>query len=114
MSDVVKITVLVGGVGGARFLLGVQNLLGLGSFADGPSKHELTAVVNIGDDAWMHGVRICPDLDTCMYTLAAGSTRPRLGSSQRDLERQGGACGLRRATRLVRARRPRPGHPPGA
>ncbi|CKH36217.1 LPPG:FO 2-phospho-L-lactate transferase [Mycolicibacterium smegmatis] len=72
MSDVVKITVLVGGVGGARFLLGVQNLLGLGSFADGPSKHELTAVVNIGDDAWMHGVRICPDLDTCMYTLGGG------------------------------------------
>jgi len=68
----VKITVLVGGVGGARFLLGVQNLLGLGSFADGPSKHELTAVVNIGDDAWMHGVRICPDLDTCMYTLGGG------------------------------------------
>ncbi|ABK71517.1 2-phospho-L-lactate transferase [Mycolicibacterium smegmatis] len=67
-----KITVLVGGVGGARFLLGVQNLLGLGSFADGPSKHELTAVVNIGDDAWMHGVRICPDLDTCMYTLGGG------------------------------------------
>jgi LPPG:FO 2-phospho-L-lactate transferase len=68
----VKITVLVGGVGGARFLLGVQNLLGLGSFADGPSKHELTAVVNVGDDAWMHGVRICPDLDTCMYTLGGG------------------------------------------
>ncbi|MBU8828573.1 2-phospho-L-lactate transferase [Mycolicibacterium goodii] len=67
-----KITVLVGGVGGARFLLGVQNLLGLGSFADGPSKHELTAVVNVGDDAWMHGVRICPDLDTCMYTLGGG------------------------------------------
>lgn len=67
-----KITVLVGGVGGARFLLGVQNLLGLGSFADGSSKHELTAVVNIGDDAWMHGVRICPDLDTCMYTLGGG------------------------------------------
>jgi len=74
----VKITVLVGGVGGARFLLGVQRLLGLGQFArqnsEGPSDldHELTAVVNVGDDAWMHGVRICPDLDTCMYTLGGG------------------------------------------
>ncbi len=71
----VKVTVLVGGVGGARFLLGVQRLLGLGQFAPGaaPSgEHELTAVVNIGDDAWMHGVRICPDLDTCMYTLGGG------------------------------------------
>ncbi|MGH3957598.1 2-phospho-L-lactate transferase [Mycobacterium sp.] len=69
-----KVTVLVGGVGGARFLLGVQQLLGLGQFARVPGsvEHELTAVVNIGDDAWMHGVRICPDLDTCMYTLGGG------------------------------------------
>jgi LPPG:FO 2-phospho-L-lactate transferase len=73
----VKVTVLVGGVGGARFLLGVQQLLGLGQFAPDPEgqaevEHELTAVVNTGDDAWMHGVRICPDLDTCMYTLGGG------------------------------------------
>ena len=69
-----KVTVLVGGVGGARFLLGVQHLLGLGQFAsDGDDgSAELTAVVNIGDDAWMYGVRICPDLDTCMYTLGGG------------------------------------------
>ena len=32
----------------------------------------MTAIVNIGDDAWMFGVRICPDLDTCMYTLGGG------------------------------------------
>jgi LPPG:FO 2-phospho-L-lactate transferase len=71
----VKVTVLVGGVGGARFLLGVQQLLGLGQFASEQAPagdHELTAVVNIGDDAWMHGLRICPDLDTCMYTLGGG------------------------------------------
>ena len=69
-----KVTVLVGGVGGARFLLGVQHLLGLGRFGgDGQSgEHRLTAVVNVGDDAWMHGVRVCPDLDTCMYTLGGG------------------------------------------
>jgi LPPG:FO 2-phospho-L-lactate transferase len=76
MSVDVKVTVLVGGVGGARFLLGVQQLLGLGQFAGaatGPTgDHELTAIVNVGDDAWMHGVRICPDLDTCMYTLGGG------------------------------------------
>jgi LPPG:FO 2-phospho-L-lactate transferase len=72
----VKVTVLVGGVGGARFLLGVQQYLGLGQFAGartGPAgEHEITAIVNVGDDAWMHGVRICPDLDTCMYTLGGG------------------------------------------
>jgi len=60
----VKVTVLVGGVGGARFLLGVKELLG----ADA----EITAVVNVGDDIWLHGMRICPDLDTCMYTLGGG------------------------------------------
>jgi LPPG:FO 2-phospho-L-lactate transferase len=80
----VRVTVLVGGVGGARFLLGVQKLLGLGQFADGSDpSHELTAVVNIGDDAWMHGVRICPDLDTCMYTLGGGID-PERGWGHRD------------------------------
>lgn len=76
---------MVGGVGGARFLLGVQRLLGLGQFAgDGPDAgHQLTAVVNIGDDAWMHGVRICPDLDTCMYTLGGG-VDPDRGWGHRD------------------------------
>jgi LPPG:FO 2-phospho-L-lactate transferase len=82
----VKVTVLVGGVGGARFLLGVQQLLGLGQFASASgtvSDHELTAIVNIGDDAWMHGVRICPDLDTCMYTLGGG-VDPQRGWGHRD------------------------------
>ncbi|HVL85724.1 MAG TPA: 2-phospho-L-lactate transferase, partial [Pseudonocardia sp.] len=59
-----KVTVLVGGVGGARFLVGLKAALGPG--------HEITAVVNVGDDIWLHGLRICPDLDTCMYTLGGG------------------------------------------
>jgi LPPG:FO 2-phospho-L-lactate transferase len=88
----VKVTVLVGGVGGARFLLGVQHLLGLGQFSSSaswrqpseePPEHILTAVVNVGDDAWMHGVRICPDLDTCMYTLGGGID-PERGWGHRD------------------------------
>ncbi len=79
-----KVTVLVGGVGGARFLLGVQQLLGLGQFAQGgDAGHELTAVVNVGDDAWIHGVRVCPDLDTCMYTLGGG-VDPDRGWGHRD------------------------------
>ena len=67
-----RVTVLVGGVGGARFLLGVKAALGLPAIGEGESEHEITAVVNVGDDVWMHGLRICPDLDTCMYTLAGG------------------------------------------
>ena len=81
----VKITVLVGGIGGARFLLGVQRLLGLGQFDGGATDpdHQMTAVVNVGDDAWMFGVRICPDLDTCMYTLGGGID-PERGWGHRD------------------------------
>lgn len=65
-----NVTVLVGGVGGARFLQGVRKLLEDRSEAGGG--HHITAVVNVGDDVWMHGLRICPDLDTCMYTLGGG------------------------------------------
>jgi LPPG:FO 2-phospho-L-lactate transferase len=70
----VKVVVLVGGVGGARFLLGVKAALGLPALGepDEPSPHEITGVVNVGDDVWMHGLRVCPDLDTCMYTLGGG------------------------------------------
>lgn len=76
-----KVTVLVGGVGGARFLQGVREVFGRTPFPESDSPepdsaaadgHEVTALVNVGDDAWMHGVRICPDLDTCMYTLGGG------------------------------------------
>ena len=63
-----KVVALVGGVGGARFLVGLKALLGI----PGSSEHEITAVVNVGDDIWLHGLRICPDLDTCMYTLGGG------------------------------------------
>ena len=56
-----KITVLSGGVGGARFTRGLLALVG--------SAHEITVIANTGDDMWLHGVRVCPDLDTLMYTL---------------------------------------------
>jgi LPPG:FO 2-phospho-L-lactate transferase len=69
----VKVVVLVGGVGGARFLLGVKAALGMAPVGRTEGcEHEITALVNTGDDVWMHGLRICPDLDTCMYTLGGG------------------------------------------
>jgi LPPG:FO 2-phospho-L-lactate transferase len=62
-----KITVLAGGVGGARFLLGVrQHLRDAGL---DPASH-LTAVVNTADDLWLAGLRITPDLDSILYALA--------------------------------------------
>ena len=56
-----KITVLSGGVGGARFTRGLLALVG--------TAHPITVIANTGDDMWLHGVRVCPDLDTLMYTL---------------------------------------------
>ncbi len=59
-----RIAVLAGGIGGARFLRGVRAAL------PADQGHEVTAVVNTGDDVTLHGLRICPDLDSVMYTLA--------------------------------------------
>ena len=70
------IVVLAGGIGGARFLLGVR-AYALTREAD------VTAVVNIGDDVSLHGLRICPDLDSVMYTLGGGAD-PERGWGRRD------------------------------
>ena len=55
------ITALAGGVGAARLLRGMVEVVPPG---------EITAVVNVGDDTDLHGLHISPDLDTVMYTLA--------------------------------------------
>src|SRR4051812_39190007 len=64
----VQIVVLAGGTGGARFLRGVRAAV---------PEAALTAVVNTGDDVTMHGLRICPDLDTVVYTLGDGIDEER-------------------------------------
>ncbi len=65
-----KISVLTGGVGGAKFLLGVKAFLGWDPTGAGSADHQVTAVVNTGDDIRLHGLQVCPDLDSCMYTLS--------------------------------------------
>jgi LPPG:FO 2-phospho-L-lactate transferase len=63
------ITVLSGGVGAARLLQ---------ALSDAMDPREITAIVNVGDDLVMHGLTICPDLDTITYTLA-GLNNDELG-----------------------------------
>ena len=63
---VVKITALAGGIGGARFLRGLTQSKKVTREVD------VTVIANTGDDIWVHGVRVCPDLDTVMYTLGGG------------------------------------------
>jgi LPPG:FO 2-phospho-L-lactate transferase len=64
----VRISVLAGGIGGARFLRGLRVAC---------PDDELTAIVNTGDDVTLHGLRICPDLDSVMYTLGEGADDER-------------------------------------
>ncbi|HXP55786.1 MAG TPA: 2-phospho-L-lactate transferase [Streptosporangiaceae bacterium] len=58
-----RITVLAGGVGAARFLRGLK--------AAAPDA-QITVIGNTGDDITLNGLRVCPDLDTVMYTLGGG------------------------------------------
>ncbi|HEX4787689.1 MAG TPA: 2-phospho-L-lactate transferase [Actinospica sp.] len=62
-TDGMKISVLAGGVGGARFLEGLRQA------APGAA---VTVIGNVGDDITLHGLRVCADLDTVMYTLGGG------------------------------------------
>ncbi len=55
------LAVLSGGVGAAKLLAGMVQRI---------DPAELTAIVNVGDDLVVHGLRVCPDLDTILYTLA--------------------------------------------
>jgi LPPG:FO 2-phospho-L-lactate transferase len=58
-----RITVLAGGVGAARFLRGLK--------AAAPGA-QITVIGNTGDDITLSGLRVSPDLDTVMYTLGGG------------------------------------------
>jgi LPPG:FO 2-phospho-L-lactate transferase len=55
------ILAISGGTGGAKMLDGLAAVAG---------QPALTAIVNTGDDADFYGLRVCPDLDICTYTLA--------------------------------------------
>ena len=61
-----KVSLLAGGTGGAKMAHGFQMALAPG---------ELTVIVNVADDAEHHGLLVCPDLDTIMYTLAGIANR---------------------------------------
>jgi LPPG:FO 2-phospho-L-lactate transferase len=106
------ITVLSGGVGAARLLTALSGE---------SDPREITAIVNVGDDLVLHGLTICPDLDTISYTLA-GLNNDQLGWGLRgeswrvmdELAGLGGAAWFRLgdrdlATHLYRSQRLREG-----
>jgi LPPG:FO 2-phospho-L-lactate transferase len=69
-----RIVVLAGGIGGARFLLGLRAAV--------PGA-DITVIGNTGDDVTLFGLRVCPDLDTVMYTLGGG-IHPQQGWGRAD------------------------------
>ncbi|MFE6778374.1 2-phospho-L-lactate transferase [Streptomyces sp. NPDC057702] len=58
-----RIVVLAGGIGGARFLRGLKSAA---------PEADITVIGNTGDDIHLFGLKVCPDLDTVMYTLGGG------------------------------------------
>ena len=67
-----RITVLSGGMGGAKFLQGLLHGVRTGALPGVAPEAEVTVVANTADDIWVHGLKVCPDLDTVMYTLGDG------------------------------------------
>ena len=62
------LVVLAGGVGAAKFLEGLAAVV---------PPEQITVIGNTGDDAEFHGLRVSPDLDTVLYTLAGIVDRER-------------------------------------
>ena len=80
-----KVVLLSGGGGGARFARGLSGILESG---------ELTVIGNVGDDVEILGLHVSPDLDSLMYTLAGlidrsadGVAPPRRGMRSRQPRR---------------------------
>lgn len=67
-----RITALAGGIGAARFLRGLR-----AHVEEARPGASITVIGNTGDDIWVHGLRVCPDLDTVMYTLGGGISEER-------------------------------------
>jgi LPPG:FO 2-phospho-L-lactate transferase len=63
-----RLTVLAGGIGGATFLRGLVRAR---------PDAEITVIGNTADDITLFGLRVCPDLDTVMYTLGGGISAER-------------------------------------
>jgi len=61
-----RVVALAGGTGSAKVLRGLYR-----------TETDLTVVANVGDNIWMYGVYVCPDIDIACYTLAGVADRSR-------------------------------------
>jgi LPPG:FO 2-phospho-L-lactate transferase len=98
-AGVPRVVVLAGGVGGSRFALGVREALRRRADASGSGAADaaapdaaasadlFTVVVNTGDDLWLSGVRLQPDVDSIVYALAGVNDAERGWGRAGDSER---------------------------
>jgi len=77
-----RVVILAGGVGGSRFTLGVREALRRRGEA-----HQITVIANTGDDLWLSGVRLQPDIDSLLYALAGVNDTERGWGRAGDTER---------------------------
>lgn len=77
-----RVVVLAGGVGGSKFALGVREALS--RRRDAPPA---TVVANTGDDLWLSGIRLQPDVDSLVYALAGVNDAQRGWGRAGDSER---------------------------
>ncbi|GAA3199430.1 2-phospho-L-lactate transferase [Microbacterium terregens] len=83
-----RVVVLAGGVGGSRFALGVREALRRRADAAAPAPAaSFTIIVNTGDDLWLSGVRLQPDVDSLLYALAGVNDTERGWGRAGDTER---------------------------
>jgi len=87
-----SIVVLAGGVGGSRFVLGVREAARRRWPSPDPSgtAARITVVANTGDDLWLSGVRLQPDVDSLLYALAGVNDAERGWGRAGDSERVAG------------------------
>ena len=81
-----KLAVLAGGVGGARFVQALSEVV---------APRDVTVIANVGDDLEVHGLHVSPDLDTLLYTLAG------LGDTERGWGRAGETWNARETVELL-------------
>jgi LPPG:FO 2-phospho-L-lactate transferase len=81
-----RIAVLAGGVGGARFVQALKEVV---------DERDVTVIANVGDDLEVHGLHVSPDLDTLLYTLAG------LGDEERGWGRAGETWNARETIELL-------------
>lgn len=80
-ADGPRVVVLAGGVGGSKFVLGLRDALRL------RAAPPATVVVNTGDDLWLSGVRLQPDVDSLVYALGGANDTERGWGRAGDSER---------------------------